>query len=185
MDVRHAIGELRGLLEQTIREEDLLLGIQKGLPALREAFPTQRDLFAPGDIEFLQSLKPISGHLQAFIALREKLAKSASVEEYEPALKELAPIKEALVRFPVGKRVTAEIRQLHEKLQPGRCARIDKLNQRPPQCKHGHAMMVREGRRGYFWGCSNYPFCEETAELSAQQKDYLSAARAPVSTPVD
>jgi hypothetical protein len=173
------------LLEQTILEEDLLLGIQNGLPALREAFPAQRDLFAPADIEFLQSLKPISGHLQAFIALREKLAKAVPVEECEPALKQLTHIKEALVRFPVGKRVTAEIRQLHEKLHPGRCARIDKLNQRPPLCKHGHAMMVREGRRGYFWGCSNYPFCEETAELSAQQKGYLSPARDRAAPPVN
>ena len=35
-------------------------------------------------------------------------------------------------------------------------------------CPKGHKMVVRSGRYGKFYGCSNYPGCKETKQISAK-----------------
>lgn len=37
-----------------------------------------------------------------------------------------------------------------------------------PEC--GFPMEVREGKYGYFWGCTNFPACENTLSIKQQLK---------------
>ena len=111
-----------------------------------------------------------------------------SLKEYKEVVSRLTQTKDALAGFPVAKRVAKEIRALSEKLPAirdqdeaqrkfRRSSRIAQLilEQNPRHCPRNHPMVIREGRRGYFWGCSRYPFCEETAQLTAEEEDALTS----------
>ena len=45
-----------------------------------------------------------------------------------------------------------------------------------PEC--GSPMKVRQGRKGWFPGCSKYPKCRGTREVSAQMQEQLAEAGA-------
>jgi hypothetical protein len=186
MEVRKAIDDLRSSLEQIAGEEELFRVISDGLTALRQSFSPHRSLFAPSDIEFLKSVAEISDHLRGFIELKEELPNVDSLKKYTEVVSRLTQTKDALARFPVAKRVAKEIRALNEKLPAirdqdeaqrkfRRSSRILNLEQNARHCPRNHPMVIREGRRGYFWGCSRYPFCEETAQLTAEEEDALTS----------
>ncbi len=186
MDVQQAIDDLRSSLERVVAEDELFGVIVDRLAFLRRAYASQRSLFTPSDIEFLKSVNVISDHLRAFIELREELLTVGSIDEYEDILRRLTHAKNALASFPVGRRVAKEIRELNERLPAIRehdearrqfrtDARILELQQNPRYCARNHAMVIRKGSHGYFWGCSRYPFCDETAQLSAEEHDLLKA----------
>jgi len=40
-----------------------------------------------------------------------------------------------------------------------------------PRC--GSGLILRAGRRGFFWGCTGYPGCKWFGELSEQENDRL------------
>jgi hypothetical protein len=185
MEVRKAIDDLRFSLETIISEDELHRVITDRLSALRQCFPSHRLLFAPTDIDFLKSLTPVSNHLRAFIELKEELASVDSLREYTEIVGRLTQIKDALHPVAVAKRVRKEIRELNERLPAIRendeaqrkCrlnARIQDLEQTPRRCRRHHPMVIREGQDGYFWGCSRYPFCRATIQLTAEESDLLS-----------
>jgi hypothetical protein len=185
MEVRQAIEELRHSLEHVTSEQDLLQAISGGLGGLRQAYPSNKSAFTSGDIAFLKNLNGILGQLQGFVELNEELRDVASLEEYEDAIGRLSHIKAALQDLPVVRRVAKEIRELNERL-PGiqdqhRLNRDFRLNGRigdlerdSRRCARRHPMVIRKGARDYFWGCSRYPFCRETAELTAAQRGALT-----------
>jgi hypothetical protein len=186
MEVRKTIDDLRFSLEHITAEEELFRAITDQLVALRRSFPSQRPLFTPTDIDFLKSLTPISDHLRAFIELKEELPNVDSLKEYTQIVSWLTHIKDALGRVPVAKRVGKEIRELNERLPAIRDkdeaqrkfrlnARIFDLEQNPRLCQRHHPMVIREGQHGYFWGCTRYPFCQETAQLASDQNDLLTS----------
>jgi DNA topoisomerase-1 len=49
----------------------------------------------------------------------------------------------------------------------------------------GKPMIIREGRRGKFLGCSGYPKCKNTAEVPAKLMDELAAAAGPAAAPTN
>jgi len=185
MKVRQAIDDLRSSLER-IAAEDKLLGVISGqLIALRQSYPSHRSSFTPDDIEFLKSLGTISDHLKTFIELQEELASVSSLKEYEDIVSRLIRAKDLLSSLPVAKRIAKEIRGLNERLpaireqdETQRQFRLDgrilQLQQNPRRCPHHHPMAIREGTRGHFWGCSRYPFCSATAQLTAAENDLLT-----------
>jgi hypothetical protein len=94
----------------------------------------------------------------------------------------------ALGGFPVGRRIAKEIRELNERLpeirqqDEGRrqfrlSARTLELEKTPRLCPRRHPMVIREGTRGHFWGCSRYPFCSATAQLTAEESQLLRTDR--------
>lgn len=185
MEVRKAIDDLRFSLENITSEEELHRLITDRLTALRQCFPSQRPLFMPTDIDFLKSLTPVSSHLRAFIEVKEELASVDSLREYTEIVSRLTEIKDALRTHAVAKRVRKEIRELSERLPAIRgndeaqrkCrinARIQNLEQTARHCRRHHPMVIREGQDGYFWGCSRYPFCHATVQLTAEESDLLS-----------
>jgi hypothetical protein len=184
MDVENILDELRFSLEHTISEEQVLHVITERLTALRRSFPSHRSLFTPRHIEFLKSLAAISDQVRSFIDLREELADVGTCEDYAAMVSRLVEIKDRLAPFAVCKRVRKEIRELNERLptireqdEATRQIRVNRriidLEQNAPLCRRRHAMAIREGRYGYFWGCSRYPFCEEVARLTHDQEDRL------------
>jgi DNA repair exonuclease SbcCD ATPase subunit len=184
MDAENIIDELRFSLEHIISEEELLHVITGRLTVLRQSFSSHRSLFTPSHIEFLKSLAAISDQLRSFIELREELADVGTLEDYAAMVRRLTAIKGGLAPFAVRKRVMKEIRELNEKLPTIReqddakrqirvTRRILDLEQDPPHCRRNHAMVIREGLHGYFWGCGRYPFCKEVAQLTPEQKDRL------------
>jgi hypothetical protein len=188
VEIPKLIDDLRASLKHITGEEELLRFIADGLAALRQLFPSHRSLFAPSDIEFLKSLTVISGQLRAFIEIKEELLNVGSLEEYREIVSRLIHVKDALAGLPVTKRVAKEIRELNERLPTIRdqdeanrkfrlTARIVDLERNPCHCSRNHPMVIRGGRHGYFWGCSRYPFCEETAPLTAEQNDLLMSSR--------
>jgi len=185
MEVRQAIDDLRSSLEHITAEDELLGVIADRLTALRQSYPSHRPLFTPSDIEFLKSLGVISDHLRAFLELKEELVSVNSLEEYEDIVSRLSRAKSALASFPVARRIAKEIRGLNERLPAIRQqdeaqrqfrlnARILDLEQNPRRCPRRHPMVIREATRGHFWGCSRYPFCSATAQLTPEENHLLN-----------
>ncbi len=127
----------------------------------------------------------ISDHLRAFIELKEELVSVDSLKEYEDVLCRLVRAKGALARFPVARRVGKEIRELIERLPAIReqdearrqfrlNARILDLERNPRRCPRRHPMVIGEGEHGHFRGCSRYPFCYATAQLTPQENGILT-----------
>lgn len=185
MEVREAIDDLRSSLEHITAEDELLAVIDVRVPGLRQSYPSHRPLFTPTDIAFLKSLGPVSDHLRAFLELKEELADLNSLEEYEDIVRRLIRVKRGLACFPVAARIAKELRELNERLpairqqdedrrQFRRNARILDLQQNPRRCACSHSMVIREGKRGYFWGCSRYPFCTATKRLTPEEDRLLN-----------
>ena len=185
MDVRESIDELHSSLEHIAVEDELLGVITDRLTALREAYPSHRSLFSASDIEFLRSLAVISDHLRAFVELKEELATVNSLTEYEEIVRRLSRAKSAIASFPGARRIAKEIRELNERLPAIRqqdeahrefrvSARVLELEQNPRLCPRRHPMVIREGTRGHFWGCSRYPFCAATAQVTPEEERRLN-----------
>ena len=185
MEVRQAIDDLRHSVEHVTADDELLGIIVDRLTALRQIFPSQRSIFTPGDIEFLKSLTGLSDHLRTFGELREEAVDVGSVKEYEDIVTRLSHTKSALAGFPVGNGVAKTIRELGEKLPAIRQndeanrqfrlgGRIHTLEQNPRLCPRGHVMVIRTGKSGEFWGCSQFPSCWKTAQLTSEQSDLLN-----------
>ena len=184
MDVDNIIDELRSSAEHIMSEEELLHVITERLTMLRQSFSSHKSLFTPSHIEYLKNLAAISDPLRSFIELKEELADVGTLENYAATVSRLVVIKGRLAPFAVCKRVMKEIRELNEKLPTIReqddakrkvriSTRIIDLEQSPPRCRRNHAMVIREGPHDYFWGCSRYPFCEQAAQLTPEQKHRL------------
>jgi hypothetical protein len=184
MDVDNAVEELRFSLENIISEDKLLFLITERLATLRQSFSSHRSLFTPSHIEFLKSLSPIADQLQSFVELREELVDVRTLDDYSAMVGRLTDIKGRLAPFAVCQRVMKEVRELNERLPTIRerdyakqeikaNTRIIDLEQNAPHCRCNHAMVIREGRHGYFGGCSRYPFCREATQLTPEQRDRL------------
>jgi hypothetical protein len=184
MDVQRTIDELKSSLEHSVAEEELLETITGKLATLRKAYLTDRQSFTGDHLAFLKSLAPVSDHLRAFVEIKEELADVRGLKHYGFLMNRLADLKGALASFAVGKRVGKEIRELNEKLpdirqqdeadeQSRLSARIIDLEQSERRCSHNHIMVIREGRYGYFWGCSRFPNCEQTKQLTSEEKGKL------------
>ena len=185
MEVRQTIEDLRLSVEHIAAEDELIGIIVDRLTALRQVFPFQRSAFTPSDIEFLRSLTGVLDHLRVFVELKEEAVDVGSVEEYEDIVIRLTQTEGTLARLPVAKRVAKAIRELGEKLpaiqerdeanrQFRLGGRIHALEQNPRLCPRGHLMVIRTGKQGEFWGCSQFPLCWKTVPLTPEQSDLLN-----------
>jgi len=186
VEVRPAIENLQSSLEHIASADELLRIIDDHLTALRRCYSSHPSGFTASDIEFLKSMGVISNHLRAFLELLEDLVNVSSLSEYEDIVSRLVRAKCALASFPVSKRIAKEIRALSERLPAIRqqddarrqfriSARIISLEQTPRRCPNRHPMAIREGTRGYFWGCTRYPFCTATAQLTPEENHFLNS----------
>ncbi len=184
MSVQERLNAIQCALEHCLAEEELLELITSNLKTLRQEYTTNKNAFTKEHIAFLQSLTPISKQLGSFIALKEELLYVNTLKHYTFLVNQLVDIKNALRPFAVCKRISKEIRELTEKLpiirqedeakqQVRLNARIAALEHNPWRCPRQHKMVIREGRYGYFRGCSKYPLCQHTQQLAPHEKDNL------------
>ena len=97
----------------------------------------------------------------------------------------LYPLVESLDGLAVAGRVRKEIRELLERARemPTRAASkksaalskgIQRLLAQAPTCrKCGSKMVVREGNGSFFWGCSTFPKCWSTRQLTKSELNNL------------
>jgi hypothetical protein len=181
LDVEALVCELKYSLATRLDEEALLTDITDRLAVLRRYFPGHKSSFNEGHIEFLKDVAGIIEPLKSFIGMKEELSDVGTICDYEALIHRLTDIKTRLAPYAVFKRVTKEIRQLNESLPAIKVkdeanrgfritARIVEMERNPRVCGRKHAMVIRAGTRGYFWGCSRFPFCQETALLSFEER---------------
>ena len=162
------------------------MAIEEKLAGLRASCRENRSVFAIDQIGFLKNLKGISRAIRTFVEICEELEYVETLGEATDILERLSVVKGGLKPFAVGKRVAKEMRELNERLPAIRAkedsrkgfmieSRILDLERTPPQCHKGHKMVVRNGSRGYFWGCSQYPFCHQTAQITSDQRMQLAS----------
>ncbi len=186
MEVKQHIESLRFSLEHEKGEQELVQVIQDRLAILRVGFQANKAQFKEADTRFLKGLNSICKHLQDFIELQEECKDLDDLTEYEEIVSRLAHVKAALTGLPVVVRVAKEMRELNERLpgirdrdrnrrQSRLSARIVDLEQRTERrCEANHVMVIRSGRAGdYFWGCSRYPFCDQSARLTVEERQCL------------
>jgi hypothetical protein len=186
VNIQETIEGLRATLVSMAAEDELLDVLNAGLASLREAYRADRSQFGAEDIAYLRSLGEVAEHLRAFADVREEASVDiGSVEEYEDLLRRLRTLKDALAPYAVGRRVGVAMRELHARL-PAVLERdasrsefrrfraqfrvLDLRQGLARRCPLKHPMVLREGSHGLFWGCSRWPQCEATAELSAEER---------------
>jgi hypothetical protein len=177
MNPQSHVDEIKATLNHVVQEEDLLKCLSDRIGILRQMYRADRGQFTSEVVAFLASLKTISARLEEFIDLRQELAEVETSEQYEAMAGTLTAIGRDLEVCAVHKRVQKEIRQLHENLprimsrqvareQDRIRSRIIDLEQSAPHCRRGHLMVVRKGRGGYFWGCSEFPHCMTSKRIA-------------------
>lgn len=187
---RRTIDGLRACLERGSDERELLRRIEAGLPWLREAYRWDSAAFTQSDIAFLQRLGPARDALRAWVEMEARLPALASTDALEAAIARLTGLKDALGAYAVGATLRKAIHNWRARLGALRAEdemnrarvepRIAELERNPRRCRRNHRMAIREGPRGYFWGCTTYPFCHHVALLTREERMYLTAEDANV-----
>ena len=185
MEPQKTIDDLTQVLGEMYAEDMLHTLLETRLSILRVLYRSNKEVFSNEHILFLQKVGQIDTAIVAFIRLREELEEVLNVEDYHRLMAELAQIRETLSGTAVIQRVEKEIRSLREKLpkleEQVRIAQQIRLQSRrrqvernAPVCPDGHAMVIRESTRGYFWGCTWFPNCAHTKRLSRDEEKMLA-----------
>jgi hypothetical protein len=182
--VRLEIAALRGHLGATISEKVLLAETNDRLGRLRAAYPNNRRAFDRDSIQFLKEVRAFSVALAEFVAACEEAQDVASVAECKDLIDRLTRLQRELANAAVSRRIEKEIRELKSRIpviaaserhsrESRFYARKAELEEKAPRCSRGHAMVIRSVESGMFWGCTQYPFCRNTASLSVEQERLL------------
>ncbi|HZQ54400.1 MAG TPA: hypothetical protein VFB14_19515 [Bryobacteraceae bacterium] len=172
MEIETAMGEIRDMLAHTLQEERAYRLLQAWLVILREAYHADRKQFSDQQIEYLKQVRALAIHLRRFIELQEELAGPIGWDEYNQGIQDLTLLEINLAEIAVSKRVKKEKRQLIERQREvmdfeqskGRAKltnRILTLEENAGACpkNKNHRLQIRQGKNGYFWGCSAFPSC--------------------------
>ncbi len=184
MEPDNTIQKLAQALQVVDSEAELILIIKKSLEFLRGLWIKNRNSFNEEHLIFLKCVAEIERIILTFLDLKHYINKIDNIDDYNATINELTIIYNKLQKFPIRKCIGKEIRSLREsfnELIESRQKRnitnikmkIVQLEQKPPSCRNGHKMIIREGDNGYFWGCHNFPKCFFTKELSKKEKDFL------------
>lgn len=177
------INSLRIVFASEVSENRLVDAIDVSMKMLQATNLQNNDLFSESDANFLQKAGDVKYVLKLFIDTLEDIEDVYDESDYLVVSKKLNAINAALQGMPVAGRVAKEIRQLQERLPDLRkrevienSANLERVKKRiiteSPKCSKGHVMVLREFPQ-YFWGCSNFPWCKETKQLSQNHKKML------------
>ena len=176
---------LQELQESLTEERDphrLAEVLSAGLLRLRALYPQHRAAFQPADIQFLQRIGRVAEAAEDFGDLMDDLpgvTSDGEVVSYGEALSELLA---TLSGTGLELRVRRELRVLQQRAPgaaqriraAGRAQRLRELEIRAWPCRCGEAMTLREGKGGgLYWGCSTWPRCAYTHQLTDKQTAFL------------
>ena len=181
MNVQDTVDWLKRQLESSSSADKLVTSIQERIGELRNSYRADRSGFTQDDIVFLRGLKGAEEQIKEFKQVEEEIALVDSLADCHEILERLSAFEPSLGSFAIGRRIRKEIRGLNERLPELRAreesrrrfitdARIYNSEAVPRLCSKGHHMVLREGTCGYFWGCGEYPQCQETRQLTSKQK---------------
>jgi topoisomerase-like DNA binding C4 zinc finger protein len=182
LEIEAIISEIRNTLAHNLSEEHVYRLTQAWLVILRDAYHCDKKRFADDQIDFLKQVRTAVVHLRRFIDLQEELEGAIGLDEYNEALQELRLLDSKLADTAISRRVKKEIRQLIERRsevisyeQSRRNTRVTnvllRLEEKAGSCPNGknHRLQIRQGKNGYFWGCSAFPSCWYTRPLSRDE----------------
>ncbi|HHB77166.1 MAG TPA: hypothetical protein ENK84_11610 [Desulfobulbus sp.] len=181
MSVKDKILELQHIFHSEPNENKLMEKGSDLLDSLRQYWRSQKEEFTESDIQLLQRISSAFDAVEEFTETVETFPYLVDKEDVDETIGSLYSIVQKIEGFAFTARVQKEIRELLEKRVhlPSRESRnrdlnrsraIHKLDVKNRKCKKcGAGMVVREGKNGYFWGCSTFPICWETTRLTQKE----------------
>ena len=179
-DIEHAIAAIEHCIQTTASELDLVEQIDDGLECLRASYRCAKGSFEPADLKRLWFASHIRALAQDLMQLRQEIAAVRDDRDYRALESALVELEEGLRDTAVVTRVRKELAELEgkspslratkEELAEARAAARERETEaRVDPCPQGHRMVLRESKRGLFWGCSHYPACRATRNLSKEE----------------
>ncbi len=169
-----------------INEHDLFESINVLLDTLKRAKLHQPEDFNQNMCGELEDLIRKRKAVSDFILLQEDFNSIRYQEDLNEIVSDFYELMTILEEAEVNKRLDKEIRQLIENKSDlptrnlGQCeierkSAIIRLDANAPECRLcGSKMVIREGgRREYFWGCSTFPKCFSSRNLTNDQMDSI------------
>lgn len=180
-NVEQAIAALEHCVETTASELDLVEQIDDGLQGLRDSYRRAKENFAPAELTRLWFASHIRDLAKDLMQVRQEIAAVRDDRDYRALESALVELEEGLRDTAIVARVrkeladfsgkSASLRATTEDLARAKAAaRQREMQARADACQQGHRMVLRESSRGLFWGCSRYPACRSTRNLSEEER---------------
>lgn len=179
--IQTKIAALRALLLAELDPRALAEQIPPMLRDLRGLYPTHRADFSRADIQALKLAAQAAEAAEDFADLLEGIPDVRVHAEAADFLDALSEAEAVLHDAAIGQRVRRELRALRERF-PGaavkaaaaaRVHRIRALEARAWPCRCGEALTLRGSDSSFYWGCSTFPRCRYTHQLTDQQLAFL------------
>ncbi len=180
-DVERAIVVLEECIRATGSELDVVERLDRGLEALRASYRRSQESFGPADLKRLGFVAHIRELAAELMQLRQEIACARDLRDARGIETALVELEEGLRETMIVKRARKELSDLDairgcqraskEDLQQARAAaQLREMQARADACPQRHRMVLRESKRGLFWGCSRYPACRATRDLSEKER---------------
>ena len=181
-EIHEQLTTLRTLLQEERDAQRLVATIPPALQRLRALYPANRRAFHPDDIRFLQRVARVVEAAEDFHDLAEDLPDVRGDGDVVSYLDALCDLLIPLSGTALELRIRREIRTLQQR-SPGAAARMKAdarvhrlraLETRAWPCRCGAVMTLRESQGGgLFWGCSTFPRCQYTHQITDKQHAFL------------
>ncbi len=180
--VRQHLDDLDACLQSLRDPLALAAALPPQLQELRALYPAHRAAFSAADIRLLKRIPAIIEAAEDFSDLAGDVAGVRGDGEILSYLEALQDLRVILQGAALELRVRREIRVLQQR-SPGAAARVKAatrvhrlraLELQAWPCRCGEVMTLRQPKSGgQYWGCSTYPRCAYTHQLTDKQKAFL------------
>ncbi|MDG1480264.1 MAG: topoisomerase DNA-binding C4 zinc finger domain-containing protein [Myxococcota bacterium] len=181
-EVRQSLDALDACLQEHRDALVLAEALPPLLAQLRALYPVHRTAFSAADIRLLKRIPAIVEAAEDFSDLAGDVPGVRGDGEILSYLEALQELRVLLQGTALELRVRREIRVLQQRA-PGAAARVKAatrvhrlraLELQAWPCRCGEVMTLRQPKSGgQYWGCSTYPRCEYTHQLTDKQKAFL------------
>jgi hypothetical protein len=184
MEPHETIKKIEICLKENQSSENIFDIIEKSLNLLRNYYSKNRMAFSDTQINYLKNIAEINKTLKRYIDLKSYINMISSTESYIELDNEFKQLQVYFKNYAIVHDIGESKRRLksripdinmsHEKKEEKDLIyKILSLEKNAPNCPRGHQMTIRQGEYGYFWGCSSFPNCHHTKNLSMKEEDYL------------
>lgn len=194
--IKAIVANIKNKLENEASEDLLVSYLTKQLEDLKLEFKIDKNQFDGEDLECLEHFGNLLDGLDDFKAIEKEISAIPKTREayadlwlelndlaeifcgtlFEKKLrttqrkinqyKSFAPVSKSKNNFPTKKLSYTDIAE-----------KLKELNKSKDKCpnhnKCGGYLKAKTGVLGVFWGCSSYPRCEYSEDLTDEQNDYL------------
>lgn len=195
--IKAIVANIKIKLESEANEDLLASYLTKQLEDLRLEFKIDKNQFDGEDLEYLKHLGNLLDGFDDFKAIQKEIsaAKTKTREAYEELWLDLNDLAEIFAGTLFEKKLRTSQRQLNQYKSFAPAAKskntfptkklsytdiaekLKELNKSKDKCpnhnKCGGYLKAKTGVLGVFWGCSSYPQCEYSEDLTEEQNDYL------------